>query len=163
MPLLHRLTVSLMIALAALLAPGGVASKARAGDEVRVTVIVILGSSDPKAAIEEELEEIAKQLQKKDKSLVGFRVGKTTCKSVPVGGKDKFPLADDEVVVVYVLRGLGDDERVQLEIKPPKTQGPIHYSCCCGKYFPVMTDYYTKGKNERVILAVMADPCKVKK
>jgi hypothetical protein len=130
---------------------------------VRVTVIVILGSSDPKATTAEDLEEIAKELQKKDKTLRGFHVGKTTCKSVPVGGKESFPLADDQVVVVLVLRGLGDDEKVQLEIKPPSTKGPIHYSCCCGKYFPVMTGYYTKDKKERVILAVMADPCKVKK
>lgn len=156
-------TVSLIAVFVATGALGGFAGTARAGDEVRVTVIVILGSSDPKAPTAEDLEDIAKQLRKKDRSLHGFRMGRTTCKSIPVGGKESFPLADDEVVVVLVLRGVQADEKLQLEIKPPNTKGPIHYSCCCGKYFPVMTDYYTRDKKERVILAVMADPCRVKK
>lgn len=155
----HRILFGAAL-LAALLTTAGTA---RAGDEIRVTVVVILGSTDPKAKTDPELEEVAKELKKKDKTLQALRVGTTTIKSVPVGGKEKFPLTEDEVVIVFVMRGLGEDERVQLKIKPPGIK-EIHYSCCCGKYFPVMTNIYTKDKKrERVIVAVCADPCQVKK
>lgn len=149
-----------MVFVVALLFGGAVA--VRAGDEVRVTVLVILGSTDPKAETAEDLEDIARELRKKDKSLHGFRVSTTTCKTVPVGGKEQFPLVDDKVVVVVVIRGVGADDKVQLKIKPPGVN-EIHYSCCCGKYFPIMTGHYTRDRKERIIVAVMADPCRVKK
>jgi hypothetical protein len=36
--------------------------------------------------------------------------------------------------------------------------GEITYSCCCGKYFPIITRYQTKD-NERLIIAIGVHCC----
>jgi len=45
-----------------------------------------------------------------------------------------------------------------MTIKPP-TLGEITYSTTCEKFFPIVTRYVTKDK-ERLIIAIMVEPCK---
>jgi hypothetical protein len=47
-----------------------------------------------------------------------------------------------------------------MTVKPPKLD-EITYACACGKFFPIITNHLTPD-NERLIIAVMAKPCKKK-
>lgn len=129
---------------------------ARAGDEVQVTVVAILASENNKL-VDEELEDLAREVRKWHKNLTGFRVERTTSRAIKVNGKDSFPLVEEATVTVAV--GERDKAgRVKLTIRPPDA-GEITYSCQCGKYFPVVTRYDTKTK-EKLIVAVMVKECK---
>jgi hypothetical protein len=125
-------------------------------DKIEVTVLSIL-ASDKNDKIDERLQEVAKEIQKKEPTLVGFRVERVTKKSIKVGDKASFMLADEKEVVVILSERDPKDGRVTVTIKPP-TVGDITYSCCCGKFFPVITRHLTK-ENERLIVAVMVKPC----
>lgn len=127
-------------------------------DEIQVTVVAIL-ASDKNKLVDDQLEDLAVEVQKWHKNLTGFRVERTTVRSLKPGSKSSFPLVEEATVSVTV--GERDKEgKVRLTIRPPEA-GEITYSCKCGCYFPVVTRYDTKGK-ERLIVAVMVRPCQLK-
>jgi hypothetical protein len=142
-----------------LLATPAPAAPPPAEEDVAVTVVAIL-ATDRNQSVEESLQELAREVQKWHSNLTGFRVERTTTRSIKPGGKDTFPLVEEATVSVEV--GPRDKAgRVKLTIRPPEA-GEITYSCQCGRYFPVVTRYETKGK-DRLIVAVMVKPCKLKK
>jgi hypothetical protein len=132
----------------------------KAPEEIRVTVVAILASTDKSAKVDPQLADIAKEVQKKDPSLRSFRMHTTTCKGVPIGGQYSFDLVDKEVAVVVVQKPMGKDDKPCIKVKPPQVDN-ITCSLCCGKYLPIMTNYQTK-KKERLIIAIMVDTCKDK-
>jgi hypothetical protein len=152
----RRLTAAVLVVVACLAARPG-----WAGDDegkVKVTVIAILATSDPKkATIEKDLEAVAAEVQKKYPELVGFRTGMTSFKGIAVGKSDSFTLVDDQTATVSVEKGADKKEWVRIKVKPPQLN-EITYDTCCGKFFPVVTPYKTE-KQERLIIAVMVTPC----
>jgi hypothetical protein len=154
------LTRSFPRILVAMVAPIVFAAACRAGDDpnttIRVCVVEVLATSQNKN-VDEKLECLAKEVQKKDPSLTGFRLKHCAHQELSVGDKVKFPLVDGKVVEVSIQRGPGKDDRVRLTVKPP-TMGEIVYGSCCGKYFPIVTRYETKDK-ERLIIAIGVHCC----
>ncbi len=133
-------------------------SSVRAGEEVRVTIIVIL-ATDLNKNVDRALEGIAKEIQKTEPTLTGFHMeGDPRVKSLKVGETATFYLVDDEDAKVKVRHGANEVNRVGLTLKAPK-QGLVNYTTCCGKYFPIMTRYVTR-ENEHLIIAVCVQPCK---
>jgi len=132
----------------------------RAGDQVKVTIVAVLATSQNKN-VDPKLECLAKEVQKTHPNLTGFRIERCSCKELFVGDKYKFPLVDDETAVVGIQRGPGKEDRVDLTIKPPKG-GDIVYTSCCGKFFHISTRYQTKDK-EQLIIAIRVQCCDKKK
>jgi hypothetical protein len=128
-------------------------------EEVEFTVVPVLASEkDP--TINPKLKDFAKEVQKKWPKFVGFKMGCCTRKSVEVGKEEKISLIDDQIIVVTVLHGCDKRGRVGLRVKVPGTE--VTYETCCGKYFPIMTDYQTK-KKEQLLIAIQVRPCGDKK
>ena len=125
-------------------------------DNVRISVVAIL-ATDQNDKIDPKLEGVAREVQKLDPKLTGFRVAKTTCKSLPVGGKDDFDLGGDQTMHVAVEQKGDEEGRFQMKITPPQ-MGDITYTTTCGKFFPVMTPFRNKN-NELLIVAVRIQPC----
>ena len=142
-----------LIALAALLAAGAVA---RAEEPVKVTVVAVL-ASDKHAKVDPRLQDLARELQKRDPTLTGFRVWRVTVLPLKVGQKDTFPLTDDASAEVTLLQPEGKEQRPRLSIKPPQ-MGEFVIETCCGKFFPIFTRCRSE-KQEQVIMAVMVKPC----
>jgi len=126
---------------------------------VRVSVVAILASKTSDE-IDPRLKDIAKEIRKKDDGFKGFRVGKMTCKSIPVNAAEAFELVADQKASITVLKPADRDNRVQLKISPPKV-GDITYTTTCGKFFPIMTTYQTPN-GEFLIIAVRVQPCNKK-
>jgi hypothetical protein len=124
---------------------------------IKVMVLVILGN-DKNTEINERLREIAPELKKKDPKLTGFSLFRTSNPSMKMGESKQIDLIDKEELKVTVNEKTDDAGNVTITIKPPKVDA-ITYSCTCGKFFPVFTNYYT-ADNKRLIIAVMAKPCK---
>jgi hypothetical protein len=144
----------IVAALAAFAAP------LRADDDgIEVKVVAVLASSDH-TKIDERLKGLAPELKKKDASWTGFEVDFQSKKPMKIGESATFPLVD-KVDVPITLKGRDEDGCVTLLIKPP-TLGEIKYTCCCGKYFPIVTRYETKDK-KRLVIAIMVQPCAKKK
>jgi hypothetical protein len=143
-----------LLALAALLAAG---AAARPEEPVKVTVVAVL-ASDKHSQIDPKLQDLARQVQKRDPTLTGFRVGRITCLPLKVGQKETFPLTDDASAEVTVLQPEGKEQKPRLSIKPPQ-MGEFVIETCCGKFFPVFTRCRTEKEQEQVILAVMVKPC----
>jgi hypothetical protein len=120
--------------------------------ERSVTVVAIL-ASDKKPDIDPKVKCIASEVQKLEPSLTGFRLVRTTCKTVALGKRDQFPLVDDETVSIQLQEAPGGMNRIRVTAKAPK-QGEITYDSCCSKFFPIMTRYQTKD-GERLIIAIM--------
>jgi hypothetical protein len=135
-------------------------SGARAEEKIHVTVVAIF-ATDQNKKVEPRLECLAKEVQKTDPKLTGFRLAKCSCQKVEVGKKVEFPLVENEVAAVVVKHGCDKEDRVGLTVKAPLV-GEIAYSCACGKFFPIMTRYQTKDK-ERLIIAIRVQPCPCKK
>jgi hypothetical protein len=129
-------------------------------DPVRVTVVVVLASTE-KTGIDPKLVDLAKEVQKRDEKLLGFKLVSSEAKSVPVGDSTTFKLVDKQELKVKVEKPKDDNGRVGLTIKPPDL-GEVTYACSCEKFFPVVTPYKTKT-GEVLIIAVMAKPCVAKK
>jgi len=142
-----------LIALAALWAAG---AAARAEEPVKVTVVAVL-ASDKHTRIDPKLQDLAREVQKKDPTLTGFKVGRVTSLPLKVGQKETFGLTDDASVEVTVLQPEGKEQKPRLAIKTPQV-GEVVYETCCGKFFPIFTRYRT-DKQEHVIMAVMVKPC----
>lgn len=141
---------------ASVLAGLGFQTRAEAED-VRVSVVAILATTDGNAKVDARVKDVAEEVQKRDPSLKGFRLARTTCKPLQVGEKDTFPLVEDQVVEVAVKHAPDKDNRVCLTVTPPRL-GAITYKTCCKKFFPIVTGYLTK-KDERLIIAIMVRPC----
>jgi hypothetical protein len=156
-PARTRLWSSAALAAVLLVAPA-----ARAADDVDVTVVAILATSDAKnAKIEPELAAIAKEVQKKYPNLTGFRMAQMTCQSMAVGRPEAFGLVDKEAAQVTVEHGADKHDRVRLKVQPPQLK-EITFTSCCGKFVPIVTPYQTKDKQEQLIIAVMVSTCKDK-
>src|SRR5688572_26007269 len=85
-------------------------------DPVRVTVVVVL-ATDAHKTVDPKLAELAKAVQKRDKTLTGFALAATEAKSIPVGGSHTFELADRQELKVTVARAKDADGRISLTIK----------------------------------------------
>jgi hypothetical protein len=123
---------------------------------VQVTVVVILASTQ-QTTIDPRLVDLAKEVQKRDPKLVGFKVAATESRSLPVGESFAVELVDQQELKVKVETPRDAAGRISVTIQPPGLE-KITYACTCGKFFPVVTPYRTKA-GEVLILAVMAKPC----
>jgi hypothetical protein len=127
-----------------------------ADDPVKVTVVIVLATSD-NDTIDPKLVELAKEVQKRDPKLTGFKLAATEVKSIPVGESHTFDLVEKQELKVKVEKPKDADGRVSLTIKPPGLENTT-YGCTCDKFFPVVTPHRTKS-GEVLIIAVMAKPC----
>jgi hypothetical protein len=126
------------------------------GDNIRVSVLAIL-ATDKNDNIDPKLECIAKEVQKHDPKLTGFRIANMTTKSLPIGGKDDFDLCGDQCLHVAVEKKGDEEGRIQMKITPPQ-MGDITYTTTCGKFFPVMTPFRNK-EGELLIIGVRIKTC----
>jgi hypothetical protein len=125
-------------------------------ENVKVTVVAIV-ATDRDSKVDDKIKCIADEVKKREPTLTGFRLARTSCKSLAVGAKDTFALVDDEVATVTIKHGADKDDWVGLTLKAPRL-GEITYSIKCGKCFPILTRYQTKD-HERLIIGIMVKPC----
>jgi hypothetical protein len=130
-----------------------------AAEEIEVKVLAILVSEQHKD-VHPKLKEFAREVQKKDSNLTGFKLARTTVESLDLGETKKFTLVNGQVVEVTVNKERNEKGRITLTIKPPKLD-QITYECACDKFFSMATQHYVgKGKDkEQLFIAVMAKPC----
>ncbi len=126
------------------------------GEAIRVTVVVVLGSTKHDT-VDKKLIDFAKQMQEIDKTLTGFTVEAVLQKSIAVGKSENFDLIDKHTLQVSIDKPVNENQRVALTVQLKEGQ-KVSYSCTCSKYFPMLTPIKTKN-DERVIVAVMAKPC----
>lgn len=128
-------------------------------DEIEVKVLSILATEHNKQ-VDKRLTEFAKQVQKKDPSLTGFKLDHTNEETLKLGETKKFTLTGGQVVEVTVNKDRNEKGRITLTIKPPKLN-QITYECVCDKFFSIATDYYEgKGKDRaQLFVAIKASPC----
>ena len=127
---------------------------------VSVTVVIVLATEHNKT-VDPKLKELAKEVQKHDPKLTGFKLVATECKSVPVGNSATINLTDKQVLKLTVDRAKDKDGRITLTLNPPGMDA-VNYACACDKFFPIVTPHRTKS-SEQLIIAVMAKPCTAKK
>jgi hypothetical protein len=127
---------------------------------VRITVVTVLATS-ANTTVDPRLADLAKEVQKRDPNLTGFRFHASDAKSVAPGDSTTFDLVDRQKLQVKVERPRDENGRVGLSIRPPGL-GEVSYTCTCDRYFPVVTTHRTQA-GETLIVAVMARPCMVKK
>jgi hypothetical protein len=125
-------------------------------DPVRVTVVVVLATSE-NAKVDPKLADLAKEVQKRDPKLTGFKLAATDAESIPVGDSHTFELVEKQELKVKVEKSKDKDGRISLTVKAPGLE-KLTYCCTCDKFFPVVTPYTTKS-GEVLIVAVMAKPC----
>jgi hypothetical protein len=129
------------------------------GESIQVVVLVIL-ATDKNEKVHERLTEIAAEIRKKDPQLTGFDLHKTFNKLVPLGENVDLELIGKAKAQLLINEKTDDEGRMTITVKPPMLD-EITYACTCGKFFPIITNCYTPEK-QRVIIAVMAKPCKKK-
>ncbi len=127
---------------------------------VRITVVTVLATA-ANATVDPPLAELAKEVQKRDPALTGFRIHATDAKSLAPGDSATFDLVDRQKLQVKVERPRDENGRVALKIRPPGL-GEVTYTCTCDRFFPVVTTHRTR-EGETLIVAVMARPCMMKK
>ena len=123
---------------------------------VSVTVVIVL-ATDKNDTVHPKLKELAREVQKRDPKLTGFKLVATECKSIPVGESATVNLTDGQVLKVAVDRPKDENGRITLTLHPPGMEA-VNYACACDKFFPVVTPHRTKS-GEQLIIAVMAKPC----
>jgi len=158
MPHISRLR-SLLCCLAAVAGPAAARAedpKEAAKESVKVTVKGIL-ASETKNFIDPRLAEFAKEVQKKNPKLTGFRFANSGSEKLALGVTQTFPLADKETLDVTANASLTAEGKITITIKPPMLD-QITYTCVCERYFSMATQYFTKDK-ERLFIAVTAKPC----
>jgi hypothetical protein len=128
-------------------------------EEIKITIVSIY-ATDQDTEICPKLAEFAKEVQKSEPTLTGFKIGHTKKLSVKVGGSETCTVADGVKVQVTAAAERDEAGRARLTIQPPK-MGEIDYACTCGKYFPIMTKHVT-DKKQHLILAVMCEHCSAK-
>ena len=127
--------------------------------EIKVTIVAVLASSRHQN-IDPRLKELAVGLKKKNPKWTGFEVERSACASIKVGGEATVKIMDDFKVTIEIKERNPATGCVSFMIKPD-TVSELGYTCCCDKFFPVITRYDTKDK-DRLVLAIMAKPCKKK-
>src|SRR5437763_1881408 len=75
---------------------------------VRVTVVVVLATTENNV-VDPKLTALAKEVQKRDESLVGFKLAATVSKSIPVGESHTFDLVEKQELVVKIDKPRGAD------------------------------------------------------
>jgi hypothetical protein len=123
---------------------------------IRVTVVVILASSAA-GPIDPALEELAREVRKREPKLRSFRLVATEAQSIPVGQQGLFALVEKQQVQVRIDTSQDPRGRVRLTVSAPGVE-QLSYTCVCDKYFPVVTPYRTRN-GETLIIAIMAKPC----
>src|SRR5438094_1364497 len=123
---------------------------------VQVTVVIVLATTE-NSTVDPKLKELAKEVQKRDPKLTGFKLVATECKSVPVGETATISLTDKQVLKLTVDAAKDANGRISLTLNPPGMDA-VNYACACDKFFPVVTPHRTKS-GEQLIIAVMAKPC----
>ena len=148
-----------LLSLAALLALVSAAPACPPADEIEVRVLAIL-ASEHHTVVDKKLTQFAKQVQKKDPALTGFKLDRSTNEPLKLGETKKFPLPGGQEVEVTVNKDRNEKGRVVLTIKPPGLN-QITYDCVCDKYFSIATESYVgKGKDRaRLFIAIKASPC----
>src|SRR3954468_20932145 len=113
------------------------------GDDkpVSVTVVIVL-ATDQNATIDPKLKELAKEVQKRDPKLTGFKLVATECKSIPVGEAASINLTDKQVLKVTVDQSKDEKGRISLTLNPPGMDA-VTYACACDKFFPIVTPHHT--------------------
>jgi len=132
----------------------------RAADEIRICVVAIL-ATDRDATIDPKVRCIAREVQKQEPQLTGFRLATTNCKPLAVGAKETFALVENEVATVTLQQGMDKEDRVRLTVKAPLV-GEITYTTVCSKCFPIITRYQTIDKDRLIIAVLVRQPCKGK-
>jgi hypothetical protein len=132
---------------------GATLAGAGRAEDVQVTIVAIK-ASDRNQDIHPKLEEIAREVKKRDASLTGYKLERTTSKGVNVGQKESFALVDGATADITVLQKDDSKQRVRLALKAPLV-GEITYSTCYDKFFPIVTRFLTTNDRERLIVAVM--------
>jgi hypothetical protein len=145
-----------MVLLLVLCSVFALAPRGEEGGPVKVSVVAVL-ASDQHKEVDPRVRCIAREMQKMDPRLTGFRMAKISCKSLPVGARHAFDLVGDQQVVVTVEQGADHNGWVQLRVTPPLL-GEISYLTTCGKFLPLVTRYRTP-QNEMLILAICVRPC----
>jgi hypothetical protein len=150
-----------VVALCLLVTAGGACPPGEDEIEIRVLAIMV---SEHKDKIDPRLAQFAKQVQKKDSTLSGFRLQHSGRDNLKLGDTQKFQLVGKEVVEVTVNKERNKAGKVVLTIKPPKLD-QITYECVCDKYFSMATQYFegTGKDKEQLFIAIMAKPCGTKK
>jgi hypothetical protein len=129
-----------------------------AGDDgVDVSVVAILATGD-NDKIDPKLDAIAKEIQKTEPKLTGFRIAVMTKKTIAVGAKDDFDLGNDQSLRVAVQQKSDKEDRYQLKISPPQMGDITYQATGCGKFLPIITPVRTKN-NELLIIGVCVQPC----
>ncbi|MCX8140411.1 MAG: hypothetical protein N3E46_12090 [Gemmataceae bacterium] len=123
---------------------------------VRVTVVVILASSAA-GPIDPALEELAREVRKREPKLRSFRLAAVEAQSIPVGQQGLFTLVEKQQAQVRIDTSPDARGRVRLTVSAPGVE-QLSYTCVCDKYFPVVTPYRTRN-GETLIIAIMAKPC----
>lgn len=125
---------------------------------VRVTVVVVLASHE-EGGVDPLLEELAREIRKREPKLRRFRLVASEAQSILPGRQASFTLVDKLQATIRVEAFPDDKGYARLTISASETGiEQLTYSCVCDKYFPVVTGYRT-GSGERLILAIMAKPC----
>jgi len=152
----RRYSIFVFVLAAATLVPGHAFTQ-----DVRVTVIAIL-ASDRSTEIDPKLKEVAKEVQKREPSLTGFRLEKTEVRNINIGQKESIALFAKEGHATDVKLIAKDDskKKVTIEVKPPMI-GAITYATVYDKFFPIVTRAVING--ERLIVAVMVKPASTEK
>src|SRR4051795_12628906 len=84
-----------------------------ATDEIEVKVLAIL-ASEHHTTVDPKLTEFAKQVQRKEPSLTGFKLDHSSGDTLKLGQTKKFPLSGDEVVEVTVNKDRNEKGRITL-------------------------------------------------
>lgn len=128
-------------------------------EPIQLVVLVIL-ATDQNSDINERLKEIAAEIRKKEPLLTGFELHKTFNKNLKLGEQLSIELIGRAMADLMINEKTDDEGRMTVTVKPPKLD-EITYACTCGKFFPIITNHYTADK-QRLIIAIMAKPCKKK-
>jgi hypothetical protein len=145
------------LSVALLFAAGRCAAADPPEKEVKVTVVVILANANGK--VDERLKCVAAEVQKMHPKLTGFSLGNTTTHPIPLDGSQTFKLVDGQEATIKVNRCKDCPGRFCLEIQSKTLVGEMTYNSVCGKYFPLVTDYKTKDKGDRLIIGFKVESC----
>ena len=128
-------------------------------EKIKVTVVAVLASSEHNR-IDKRLLDLVPELKKKDASWTGFEVERSCAESMKIGEQHEFTLVDDFKVTI-TLKGRTEKGGVRVGLQSQSIED-FGYTCCCGKYFALDTQFNTKEK-KRLVVAIMVEPCSKKK
>lgn len=141
-----------------LTALSGLSPNLIAGDEpYKVTVLAIL-ASEQHTEIDKRLVDFAKEVQKKNPKLTGFKVAHICTEKLALGVTKTCALADRQTMEVTLNASKTEEGKVTITLKPPNIS-QISYLCVCERAFSMATNHFTKDK-EQLFIAVTAKECK---